>query len=280
MRRFVMCLSIVIVLCFSILGQTGNGSLKVTSYPSGANVMIDGTDTGKTTPMSVSLSVGNHTVAVSVPNSGWNPDVRTITIVSGNNDLSVTLLPALTTGPQGPQGPQGQAGPQGPQGAQGPVGPQGPQGPTGTADIPTSRSYLRSDFAIPSSTDYLIDWDRIGICCGAYDTMGAVQLGPWRFIAPSAGRYRVSTFIRYRPNGPIAAGQSVVVEVYLNGGDWGSLGGFQAGNNTGAADLFLQGEDEVICNAGDQLTIHIVQTTGQTGYVTTASHVLVARMGN
>ena len=38
--------------------QTGNGSLKVTSYPSGAEVSIDGRNTGKTTPMSESLSVG------------------------------------------------------------------------------------------------------------------------------------------------------------------------------------------------------------------------------
>jgi PEGA domain len=108
--------------------QNGNGSLKVTSYPSGANVVIDGVPTGQVTPMSVSLSVGEHTVVVSVPSPGWNPDTRTVTVVSGNNDLSVTLLPALTVGPQGPAGP---AGPSGAQGIQGPGGPQGPAGETG-----------------------------------------------------------------------------------------------------------------------------------------------------
>src|SRR5262245_58025853 len=123
--------------------QTGSGSLKVTSFPSGARVVVDGVDTGKVTPMSVSLPVGDHEVVVSIPNSGWNPDTRTVTINSGNNDLSVTLLPALTTGPQGPKGdmgPQGPAGPKGadgatgatgPQGNTGPRGPQGPQGPQG-----------------------------------------------------------------------------------------------------------------------------------------------------
>src|SRR5687768_3456716 len=84
--------------------QSGNGSLKVTSYPTGAVVFIDGVNTGKTTPMSESLTAGEHTVVVTVPNSGWNPDTRIVTIVSGNNDLSVTLLPTVTVGPQGPAG--------------------------------------------------------------------------------------------------------------------------------------------------------------------------------
>jgi hypothetical protein len=131
-----------------------SGVLKVTSYPSGSRVAVDGIDTGKTTPMSVSLIVGDHVVEVAVPGSGWNPDVRTVTIVSGNNDLSVTLLPYLTSGPEGPagpqgvsgppglQGPQGASGPQGPQGASGPQGPQGasgpqgPQGATGSQGVP------------------------------------------------------------------------------------------------------------------------------------------------
>src|SRR5262245_39086331 len=119
------------MLSIGLHAQSGNGSLKVTSYPSGAEVAVDGIDTGKVTPMSVSLSIGQHSVTVTVPNSGWNPDTRSVTIVSGNNDLSVTLLPTLTTGPQGPQGPQGvpgMAGPPGPAGATGPQGPAGPQG--------------------------------------------------------------------------------------------------------------------------------------------------------
>jgi hypothetical protein len=36
--------------------EAQNGALKVTSFPSGAKVTIDGSDTGKTTPMSVSLA--------------------------------------------------------------------------------------------------------------------------------------------------------------------------------------------------------------------------------
>ena len=105
-----------------------NGSLKVTSFPSGAEVIVDGATTGKVTPMSVSLSVGDHIVTVTIPNSGWNPDTRTVTIASGNNDLSVTLLPILTTGPQGPKGDKGDTGATG---ATGPIGPTGPAGATG-----------------------------------------------------------------------------------------------------------------------------------------------------
>lgn len=124
----------------TIPASAQSGSLKVTSFPSGAVVVVDGASTGKVTPMSISLPVGDHTVTVTIPNSGWNPDTRTVTIASGNNDLSVTLLPTLTTGPQGPPGPQGlkgdkgdtgETGAQGPAGETGPVGPAGPKGDKG-----------------------------------------------------------------------------------------------------------------------------------------------------
>jgi hypothetical protein len=72
--------------------------------------------------MNISLPEGDHVVTVQIPGSGWNPDTRTVTIVSGNNDLSVTLLPTATPGPPGPPGATG---------AMGAIGPQGPQGPSG-----------------------------------------------------------------------------------------------------------------------------------------------------
>ena len=134
MNKLAFLLAVLLLCSTAVLAQSSNGALKVTSFPSGAQVIVDGVNSGKTTPMSISLSVGEHTVTVSIPNSGWNPDTRTVTIVSGNNDLSVTLLPMLTVGPQGaqgPQGPQGLQGPQGPQGLQGLQGPQGVQGEKG-----------------------------------------------------------------------------------------------------------------------------------------------------
>ena len=109
--------------------EAANGSLKVTSFPSGAEVWVDGANTGKVTPMSVSLAEGDHQVLVQIPNSGWAPNTRTVTLVPGNNDLSVTLLPLLTTGPQGPPGPKGDKGDAGPQGPQGPKGDTGNVGP-------------------------------------------------------------------------------------------------------------------------------------------------------
>lgn len=132
-------LFLIAAVCLSIAGpahrsaaQTGSGSLKVTSFPSGANVVVDGVDTGKVTPMSVSLPVGDHSVVVSIPNSGWNSDTRTVTIVAGNNDLSVTLLPVQTAGPQGPKGDKGD---KGDTGTQGPTGPQGLPGPAGVDGV-------------------------------------------------------------------------------------------------------------------------------------------------
>ena len=146
--RKVVCMAVLAGVLLLLPGRAvadnSNGSLKVTSFPSGAHVSVDGVDTGKVTPMSVSVSVGTHTVVVSsVPDSGWNPDTRSVEVVQGNNDLSVTLLPSLAsgtkgdpgavgpTGPQGPPGPQGATGATGPVGPQGLAGPQGPQGDTG-----------------------------------------------------------------------------------------------------------------------------------------------------
>src|ERR1700687_4520316 len=115
-------------------------SLHVTSFPDGANVLVDGVDTRKVTPMSVSLEAGTHTVVVQLSKlTGWNVDTRSVTITNGDNYLSVTLLPTLTTGSPGPQGPAGPEGPQGLMGQQGipglsitgPQGPQGPEGPQG-----------------------------------------------------------------------------------------------------------------------------------------------------
>jgi hypothetical protein len=102
MNKYVLCLAVILMCSTGVLAQSGNGALKVTSFPSGAQVIVDGVSTGKTTPMSISLTIGEHIVTVSLPNSGWNPDTRPVTIVSGNNDLSVTLLPVVTVGPQGP----------------------------------------------------------------------------------------------------------------------------------------------------------------------------------
>jgi hypothetical protein len=138
-------LPLIYVAAFAGAAFADNGSLKVTSFPTGAAVLVDGVNTGKVTPMSISLPVGDHLVTVTIPDSGWRPDTRTVTIALGNNDLSVTLLPALTAGPQGPKGDKGDPGPQGPkgdpgdigpQGIQGPAGPAGPQGPPGPAYVP------------------------------------------------------------------------------------------------------------------------------------------------
>ena len=135
------CKAIAVVAALFLLGtplalradDDSNGALKVTSFPSGAHVGVDGVDTGKVTPMSVSVAVGQHTVVVSIPNSGWKPDTRTFVVVSGNNDLSVTLLPNLAAGPMGPAGPKGDPGPQGPAG---PAGATGATGDPGTAGAP------------------------------------------------------------------------------------------------------------------------------------------------
>jgi Collagen triple helix repeat (20 copies)/PEGA domain len=106
-----------------------NARLKVTSFPSGAHVSIDGEETRKLTPMTTDLQVGQHQVRVFARGSGWNADTQTVQLVQGDNELDVTLVPTVTVGPPGPQGPQG---PSGFSGAQGPPGPQGLKGDTGS----------------------------------------------------------------------------------------------------------------------------------------------------
>lgn len=162
--KFVLVIGLLVV---AGAAQAENGSLKVTSFPSGALVIIDGVSTGKLTPMSVSLGIGDHNVTVTIPNSGWNPDTRTITIAAGNNDLSVTLLPTLTVGPQGPAGPQGATGPQGPVGPPGPagtdgaVGATGPAGPQGPAGAPGPAGGAAPTPPPPAySTNFLLSIDR------------------------------------------------------------------------------------------------------------------------
>lgn len=117
-----------LVLSVITAAPSAAATLKVSSFPSGAQVIVDGVNTGKITPMNVSLPEGDHVVTVQIPGSGWSADTRTVTIVTGNNDLSVTLLPIPTPGPQGPKGDKGDTGDQGIQGPQGIPGTDGTNG--------------------------------------------------------------------------------------------------------------------------------------------------------
>jgi hypothetical protein len=122
------------VLALLVLAAPAFGSsLNVSSFPSGAQVWIDGVNTGKVTPMSTSLTEGTHTVTVQIPGSGWQPDTRAVNISSGSNDLSVTLLPVLGAGPQGPKGDPGPAGAQ---------GEPGPPGLPGVVDVYSVRQSI------------------------------------------------------------------------------------------------------------------------------------------
>ena len=124
-------------LLYSAVPAAAQNALKVSSFPAGAAVFIDGVSTGKVTPMSASLTLGTHVVMIRVVGSTlWQVETRTITILPGNNELTVTMVPVLTTGPAGPAGPAGPQGPQGPQGIVGPAGPAGPAGPEGPQGPP------------------------------------------------------------------------------------------------------------------------------------------------
>lgn len=118
---------LILFCCFGSVAKAQNLVLK--SFPSGAEVFIDGTDTTRQTPYNQGITAGQHTIEVVPPGTGWNSTSTQVTIPSGGAfNLTMVMIPTLTTGPQGPQGV---AGPTGPTGATGSTGPQGPSGPTG-----------------------------------------------------------------------------------------------------------------------------------------------------
>jgi hypothetical protein len=144
------------------------GTLKVTSFPSGAQVTVDGVNTGKVTPMNIALSDGDHIVRVEIPGSGWSADTRVVTIVAGNNDLSVTLLPTLTVGPQGPQGPPGPTGARGPEGPQGPPGARGPAGAAAIVRAATTGECASGGIVVSSGDGGI----SLPVCNGAQGAQG------------------------------------------------------------------------------------------------------------
>jgi len=154
MKTAVILLTLAAAIGFGITqANPSNGTLVITSFPSGSDITIDGVAPSvPDTPAVVSLTPGPHTVVFSSTDPGWISQTKTTTIVSNQTTtLDATLLPALTTGPQGPAGP---AGPQGPIGAQGPTGPTGatgPQGPAGTEGLPTGRTGLNATYTASTS---------------------------------------------------------------------------------------------------------------------------------
>jgi hypothetical protein len=237
----------------------------------------------------------SFTDSVIVANLVRNQPAGTYLLVITNSQgssvqMSVTIGAAGPQGAIGPQGPIGATGAAGAQGSAGPTGPPGPTGPAGTANIPSSYSFFKLEncpgtptncYPIAPSPDknsaVLVDWNWV-----EYDTLGVTQTGPWRYVVPTPGRYRMSSFVHYIPNGVIAAGQVVQVHMYVNGNGNTSvwMGGFQAASDATGPALYLQGEGEVRCVAGDQLTLNVFQNTAQTGYVSTASHIMVERLGD
>ena len=129
--RVISFIGFVVLLVLPSTLYAASGSLQVISYPSGAQVSVDGNTVRKVTPVKFNLPVGEHTVTLSPLGDGWEPNTQTITIVKGRNTLNVILLPTLIEGPEGPQGPQGEQGVAGPQGAKGDTGDTGPQGAQG-----------------------------------------------------------------------------------------------------------------------------------------------------
>ncbi len=81
---------------YGISSQTG--SMNVSSSPSGARIFIDGADTGKTTPATVtSVAAGTHSVTLKL--SGYTDYVTSVPVTSGQTTtVSGALLPTGSSG--------------------------------------------------------------------------------------------------------------------------------------------------------------------------------------
>src|SRR5258708_12812739 len=92
-RKIVVALVIESLLLFFAgvaFGQTSvddGHQLCITSFPDGANVLLDGVQvqqdaTHTTTPMCLNkIKVGSHQISVASPSSGWQTHTRTITLL-------------------------------------------------------------------------------------------------------------------------------------------------------------------------------------------------------
>lgn len=120
MKRILILLGLLLALSGRVQAQTVDDGhqLCVTSFPDGANVLLDGVTllgnngTPVVTPFCVNkIQVGTHAISVSSPSAGWQTDTRTIQVLDVDSNgrvrdthLSFTLMPTLTQGPPGPQG--------------------------------------------------------------------------------------------------------------------------------------------------------------------------------
>ena len=77
---------------------TSTGTLVVSSTPSGAQVVLDGTSTGKTTPATItSVTAGSHSVKLSL--SGYADTTVSVTVATNQTtSVSLTLRQTVSTG--------------------------------------------------------------------------------------------------------------------------------------------------------------------------------------
>ena len=80
---------------FQLIRIPQTGSISVTSSPGGAEISLDGTDTGKVTPFTFdNITPGDHNVAASL--AGYTPDSMTVTVTAGSTsqaDFQLVQIP-------------------------------------------------------------------------------------------------------------------------------------------------------------------------------------------
>lgn len=224
-------LAIAVLALFASFGSQAFGqNLVLNSFPSGAEVTIDGTDTGLKTPYNKGITAGQHTILLTPPNTAlWQSTSQTVTVPSGGAfNFSMSLIPVLTQGPIGPQGVQGIQGPIGAIGATGPTGPQGTQGPIGRNAFQgiwsSSNTYQQGDIVFYTSLSasspsvYINGTGNFTGKTPAIDTQNWMSFTVSSLVSPPSGCF--ATITAFVPSTTCNYTATITVNDNQNNGPW------------------------------------------------------------
>jgi hypothetical protein len=115
-------------------------------------------------------------------------------------------------------------------------------------------------------------------------TFTIVNFSSWKFTAPVAGKYSVSTVVGIQSSGSWSAGERAIMRLFKNGSD-GNHGNFDVyyseGGSTTAVNL--NGTTTISLLAGDYIDVRIDQNTGLSQSLSADAnynHISIERIGN
>lgn len=134
-----------------------------------------------------------------------------------------------------------------------------------------------SNLSIANGATEILDFDT-----KTFDSHGAVTTGAsWKFTAPIAGKYRVSSKLVYDA-ATFTVTQAVSLQIYKNGSVY-SLPGYYQSPATSTHTAVVHGSDVIQLSAGDYIDIRTAHSEGTARALSgsaTQHYVVVERVGN